>query len=93
MNAPSPDVGLRIRELLQALAPVSIDLVDESGQHVGHAGYREGRSTHFRLTIVSGQFRGLSRVERHRRVYDALGPLMQNDIHALAVQAFSPDEI
>ena len=87
------DTGLEIRQRLMALAPTSMELVDESGRHVGHAGYREGESTHFRLTIVSEQFRGLSRVERHRRVYEALGPLMQNDIHALAVQALTPDEL
>ena len=87
------DVGAEIRERLAALEPRSLELQDESGQHVGHAGYRAGESTHFRLTIVSEQFRGLSRVARHRRVYEALGPLMQNDIHALAVQALTPDEL
>jgi BolA protein len=87
------DIGLAIRERLGALAPESIELIDESGQHVGHAGYRPGQSTHFSLTIVSGRFDGLSRVQRHRLVYDTLGPLMQSDIHALAVKALTPQEL
>lgn len=87
------DVAQTIRERLASLEPKSVELLDESGRHVGHAGYREGQSTHFRLTIVSDCFRGMNRIERHRRVYEALGNLMQNEIHALAVRALTPDEI
>jgi BolA protein len=80
-----------IKERLAALDPVSMELLDESGQHIGHAGYKPGGS-HFRVTVVSEQFRGLSAMQRHRRVYEVLGPLMQ-DIHALAIRAVAPDEL
>jgi len=80
-----------ILEKLAALRPLSTELLDESGDHIGHAGYKPGGS-HFRVTIVSEEFRGLNALERHRRVYEALGPLMQ-DIHALAIRALTPDEL
>ena len=60
--------------------------------HRGHAGYREGGNTHWRLYIVSARFRGRSTVERHRMIYQALGSLMQHPIHALAISARSPEE-
>jgi BolA family transcriptional regulator, general stress-responsive regulator len=81
-----------IRERLAVLEPVELDLVDESAQHAGHAGARPGGQTHWRLTIVSPRFSGRSTVERHRMVYQALGELMQNPIHALAITARSPQE-
>ena len=82
----------RIRERLAVLAPQKVELTDESGQHVGHEGAKDGGS-HFRLTIVSSAFAGLKPIERHRRVYETLGPLMQREIHALAVRALTPDEL
>jgi BolA family transcriptional regulator, general stress-responsive regulator len=85
-------VARSIRERLQALQPLSLELVDESEQHRGHAGYREGGSTHWRLSIVSPQFAGKPVVARHRMVYQALGELMQHPIHALAITARSPEE-
>jgi len=85
-------VAESIRLRLQALEPVALDLVDESEQHRGHAGYREGGSTHWRLSIVSPQFAGKPVVARHRMVYQALGELMQHPIHALAITARSPEE-
>ncbi len=85
-------VAESIRERLQALEPVALDLVDESEQHRGHAGYREGGSTHWRLSIVSPRFAGKPVVARHRMVYQALGELMQHPIHALAITARSPEE-
>jgi BolA protein len=81
-----------IRVRLQALEPMALDLVDESEQHRGHAGYREGGNTHWRLSIVSPQFAGKPTVARHRMVYQALGELMQHPIHALAITARSPEE-
>jgi BolA family transcriptional regulator, general stress-responsive regulator len=81
-----------IRSRLQALEPLALDLVDESEQHRGHAGYREGGSTHWRLSIVSPRFAGKPVVARHRMVYQALGELMQHPIHALAITARSPEE-
>jgi BolA protein len=82
----------RIRERLRALDPVSLELVDESEQHHGHAGWKDGGGTHWRLSIVSARFAGRPSVERHRMVYQALGELMHNPIHALAITARSPEE-
>jgi len=86
------NVAARIRERLAALDPVDLDLVDESSQHAGHAGWKPGGGTHWRLTIVSPRFAGQPTVARHRMVYQALGELMQNPIHALAISARSPEE-
>lgn len=80
-----------IRERLRALNPVRLDLRDESAQHAGHAGARPGESTHWQLTIASEAFRGKSAVARHRMVYEALGDLMQADIHALKIEAIVPE--
>ena len=85
-------VAETIRERLAALEPQALDLVDESEQHRGHAGYAPGGNTHWRLSIVSPRFSGQSVVARHRMVYQALGNLMQNPIHALAITARSPEE-
>jgi BolA protein len=85
-------VAARIRERLAALEPLDLDLVDESEQHRGHAGYRDGGGTHWRLSITSPRFSGKPTVARHRMVYEALGDLMQNPIHALAISARSPEE-
>ena len=86
------DLPAAIRERLAALAPQSIELLDESGLHAGHEGAKAGGS-HFRLTIVSPRFSGKDKITRHRMVYEVLGPLMQRDIHALAIRAFAPDEL
>ena len=80
-----------IRERLRALNPVRLDLRDESAQHAGHAGARPGESTHWQLTIASEAFRGKSAVARHRMVYEALGDLMQADLHALKIEAIVPE--
>ena len=81
-----------IQEKLSVLAPESVHIEDESAQHAGHEGARGGGG-HYRLTIVSAQFAGRPLQARHRLVYDALGPLMRTEIHALSIQAFAPDEI
>jgi BolA protein len=85
-------VAQTIRERLAALEPQALELVDESERHRGHAGYREGGGTHWRVSIVSARFNGQSTIERHRMVYRALGSLMQDPIHALAITARSPEE-
>lgn len=79
-------------KLEQQLQPEMLEIEDESHLHAGHAGARDGRG-HFRVTIISPAFAGLSRIARHRLVFSALGDLMETDIHALAVQAFSPEEV
>ena len=82
----------RIRErLAAALSPAALDIDDESHRHAGHAGARDGRG-HFRVRIVSAAFAGKAPLARHRAVYDALGDLMQTDIHALAIDARAPEE-
>ena len=84
-------VETAIRDRLSSLQPVMVDLRDESAQHAGHAGARPGESTHWQLTIASEAFRGKSAVARHRMVYEALGDLMQKDIHALKIEAIVPE--
>ena len=80
-----------MRDRLAALDPVKIEIIDDSAMHAGHAGARSGGG-HFRLTIVSPRFAGCRTMERHRLVYDALGPLMKREIHALSIDARTPDE-
>lgn len=78
------------RRLESALQPESIELLDESHKHVGHAGARDGRG-HFCLRIVSHRFAGKSQVEQHRLVYQAVGDLMQTDVHALTIESRAPE--
>jgi len=81
-----------IRTRLEAeLSPVSLQVDDESHMHVGHEGAKGGLG-HFRVLVVSDKFQGQSPIKRHRLVYQAMGDLMQTDIHALAIEAFTPDE-
>ena len=76
--------------LRAALAPSAIEVLDDSHLHAGHAGAREGR--HYTVRLTSARFTGLQRVARHRLVYDALGPLAAQGVHALAIVALAPDE-
>ena len=78
------------RELTDALSPELIEVQDDSHLHAGHAGALEGR--HFSVRIVSARFNSLSRVARHRLVYDSLRSLIPRGIHALAIEAHTPDE-
>lgn len=75
--------------LQAALAPVALTVEDDSARHAGHAGAREGG--HYNVHITSARFRGLTPVQRHRLVYDALASLMPNGIHALAIVARAPE--
>lgn len=81
-----------IRGRLATLEPIACDLVDESAQHAGHAGASPSGATHWRLRIVSPRFAGLATLARHRLIYAALGELMQDPIHALAITARAPGE-
>ncbi|MCE9661319.1 MAG: BolA family transcriptional regulator [Burkholderiales bacterium] len=87
MSVSAADIDTALRE---ALAPTALEVQDDSHLHAGHAGAREGR--HFSVRITSAGFEGLSRVARHRLVYDALHSLMPRGIHALAIDARVPDE-
>ncbi len=85
-------VADEMRRRLGALAPSRLELLDRSDQHAGHAGAAPGGNTHWKLTIVSAAFAGKPTVARHRMVYQALGELMQQPIHALEITARAPDE-
>lgn len=80
-----------IRARLAALEPSQLDIRDDSAQHAGHAGAKEGG--HYAVRIVAPRFAGLSTMQRHRLVYDAIGDLAQQRIHALSITARTPDEI
>lgn len=77
--------------LTAAFAPTKLLVKDQSHLHAGHAGARDGRG-HFDVTIISQDFEGAGRLERHRMIFEALGSLMDTDIHALRIRASTPDE-
>lgn len=85
MNAAEIESCLRV-----ALAPSAIEVDDDSHLHAGHAGARDG--AHYTVRLTSARFTGLSRVARHRLVYDSLGSLAAQGVHALAIVARAPDE-
>jgi BolA protein len=86
------DTTTLIREkLTTALNPTHLTIKDDSEKHAGHAGVRQGGG-HFTITIVSAQFAGKTLVQRHRLVYSSLDDLMKTAIHALSIQAQTPDE-
>ena len=78
--------------LTAAFAPESLDVVDESEQHRGHAGHRPEGETHYRVYIVAAAFKGKSRTERHRMIYSALAEEFGRGMHALAIHAKAPGE-
>jgi BolA protein len=86
-----PDTLAQIRDRLATLAPTSLEIGDDSALHAGHAG-AAGGGGHYHLRIVSEQFVAQSAVARHRIIYRALGDLMGSRIHALAIEALTPDE-
>ena len=75
------------KKLHEAFAPESLDVIDESHQHEGHAGHKPGGETHFRVNIVSDGFEGKSRIERHRMINATLAAELAGPIHALALKA------
>ena len=85
------EVVAQLRSALErALTPHSLEILDDSARHAGHAGAQGGG--HYRVTLVAEAFRGRSQLERHRLVYQAVAPLMQGRVHALNIVARSPDE-
>ena len=76
--------------LERELAPLSLEIIDDSAKHAGHAGAREGG--HFRVVLVAEAFRGQSQLARHRLVYAAVAPLMGQGVHALSIIARTPEE-
>ena len=88
MDTPEVIVS-RIREHLSA---ESVEIDDQSHLHAGHAG-AAGGGGHYEVTIVASCFKGLNTLARHRLVYEAVGDLMKNEIHALSIQAYSAEEL
>jgi BolA protein len=81
------------RRLLAALAPQSVEVIDDSDDHSGHAGHSGAGESHFTVRVVAASFEGQSRVERQRAVYAALGDLMAPEkVHALVIEAKAPGE-
>ena len=83
---------LLTQRLNARLAPIYLLVEDQSSQHIGHAGWREGGETHFSLDIVSAAFEGKSRVERHRLVNEVVDEAFRRGLHALAIKARAPNE-
>lgn len=83
----------KIKALLEAaFSPESIEIEDDSHLHAGHAGAKGGAG-HYRLTIIAESFAGRHTVARHRLVYAALASMMPGEIHALQINAYTPDEL
>ena len=81
----------RIRHTLEtAFAPTVLEIIDESHKHAGHASAKGGG--HYIVRLVSHAFDGKTTLQRHRMVYEAMGELMQGEVHALSIQAHSPQE-
>jgi BolA protein len=75
------------RVLRQQFQPTSLEVIDESSQHAGHSGASDsGMNSHFRVRIASSHFENLSRIQRHRLVYDSLQEFLDNGLHALAIE-------
>ena len=86
-------VATAIEQKLNAgLAPEKLTIEDQSARHHGHAGARPEGESHFEVTVVSGKFEGLSRIERQRLVYRLLADDLKSDIHALALKTLTPAE-
>jgi BolA protein len=81
-----------IKRLNATFTPETLGVDDESYQHAGHEGAKDGRS-HFRVLIISEAFEGKNLIDRHRMIYQALDEMMRIDIHALAIDAWAPDEL
>lgn len=79
-------------KLTAAFAPVSLNVIDESENHRGHGGWREGGETHFRVQITARKFDGMSRVNRHRAINDVLADELASTVHALALEIRAPNE-
>jgi BolA protein len=76
--------------LVDALSPRSLDVIDESHLHKGHAGHREQGETHYRVKIEAESFRGMTRIEIHRRINALLAGELAAGVHALAIEAKPP---
>ena len=82
----------RIEQKLATLTPLSLDVIDESQNHHGHSGWKEGGETHFRVRIVASAFTGQNRLARHRIINALLADELAERVHALAIEARAPGE-
>jgi BolA protein len=80
------------KKLTEAFAPQSLEVLDESHQHEGHAGHRSGGQTHFRVYIVAESFKGMTRLQRHQLINQTLAGELEGGVHALAIHATAPGE-
>ncbi|MEQ8601402.1 MAG: BolA family protein [Devosia sp.] len=80
-------------KLTEKFAPLHLEVIDESQSHQGHAGWREGGETHFRVRIATRNFDGLSRLAQHRSVMDALDDELKSSVHALAIEVLPTSSI
>jgi BolA protein len=87
MAVSASDIEAQLRS---SLAPIALEVQDDSHLHAGHAGAREGR--HFTVRLTTERFNGLSRLARHRLIYDSLQLLIPRGIHALAIEAHAPGD-
>ena len=78
-------------KLTSKFSPAFLDVIDESNKHHGHAGWREGGETHFRVRIATRHFDGMSRVAQHRAVMDVLDAELKDRVHALAIEVLPSD--
>jgi BolA protein len=92
MQVDVDSVVASMEQRLAGLEPDLLEIYDESAEHAGHAGAKDGGG-HYQVLIVSRRFQGQSRVARHRMVYEALGAMMQQQIHAVAITALTPEEL
>jgi len=92
MQADIDSVVASIERRLAGLEPDLLEIYDDSAEHAGHAG-AQGGGGHYQVLIVSRRFLGQSRVTRHRMVYEALSGMMQQQIHAVAITALTPEEL
>ena len=79
-----------VRKLSEKFAPNHLEVIDESSRHQGHAGWREGGETHFRVRIASDALAGQSRIGQHRSVMDVLDDELKGGVHALAIEVLRP---
>jgi BolA protein len=81
-----------IKMRLASLTPHVLEIIDESHKHAGHSGSRPEGNTHFKIIIISDHFKNLSRIDRHKLVYDSLKQEVKDIIHALTITAYTLEE-
>ena len=79
------------KKLSEKFAPTHLEVIDESSRHHGHAGWREGGETHFRVRIATREFAGKPRLAQHRAVMETLDVELKSGVHALAIEVLDPD--